>query len=172
MKILVVLLLIGVCGYYGWKQYSPATADVPTRASAAADKARAVAAATYEAEGSPSFGPVEVPAPAAREPNQTLAELEAKAKAVTRDLGEKSELLVEKAKVAGERMDDTRIVAMIAAKLLLEKELPSRAITVECREGHVILIGSAPTESLRARAVKLVKETSGVVSVESRLVVK
>jgi hyperosmotically inducible periplasmic protein len=177
MKTLLVLLVLGAAAYFGWKHFSPATvgtdgsSGVQARVAVAAEKARAAAAATFAAEGSPDSGPVEAPASAPRAPAETVAELGAKAKALTRDLGEKGERLLEKAKLASERVDDTRIVAMIAGKLLLEKELPSRAITVECRDGVVLLTGSAPTETVRARVVKLAKETSGVVSVESRIVV-
>jgi osmotically-inducible protein OsmY len=80
--------------------------------------------------------------------------------------------VVEKSKKVGETMDDARIIAAIKGKFLVEKDLSSLALSVSCNDGHVVLTGTAASDELAARAARLARETSGVVGVTSRVVVK
>jgi len=86
--------------------------------------------------------------------------------------GELKDAVVEKSKRVGETMDDARIVTAIKGKYVIEKDLPALAISVSCTDGHVVLRGTVASEALAARAARLARETSGVIGVESRLVVK
>jgi len=83
----------------------------------------------------------------------------------------KDTVVVESKKV-GETMDDTRITTEIKGKYLLDKELSVLAISVSCTHGHVSLKGTVVSGELAARAVRLAGETSGVLGVNSQIVVK
>lgn len=85
---------------------------------------------------------------------------------------EVKDVVVEKSKAVGEKMDDARIVGVIKGKYLLDKDLSVLAISVSCADGHVTLAGSAETSALVSRAVALARETSGVTRVESLVKVK
>jgi osmotically-inducible protein OsmY len=86
--------------------------------------------------------------------------------------GEIKDVVVEKSKVVGDKMDDARIITMIKGKYVLDKELSVLAISVSCRGGHVTLTGSVESAGLADKAERLARETSGVASVSSQLTVK
>ena len=77
-----------------------------------------------------------------------------------------------KAKAVGERLDDVRIIAVIKGKYVVEKDLSTFAINVDCRDGAVKLTGSVTSFEHIARAVTLALQTGGVHTVVSQLVVK
>ena len=77
-----------------------------------------------------------------------------------------------KAKAVGERLDDARIIAVIKGKYVVEKDLSTFAINVDCSDGAVKLTGSVASFELIGRAVTLALQTGGVHRVDSQLVVK
>jgi osmotically-inducible protein OsmY len=79
--------------------------------------------------------------------------------------------LQEKARVAGERIDDARVITVIKGKFALDKDLSAGAISVSCQDGRVVLDGTVPSEELAQRAVQQAQATSGVVDVTSHLTV-
>lgn len=85
------------------------------------------------------------------------------------DLSKTGAVVREKARTAGERIDDARVVAMIKGKLALDKDLSALDIKVTCDNGNVVLLGTVASESLAARAVDMAKNTDGVTSVQSQL---
>lgn len=108
-----------------------------------------------------------------RTQHPTLAQRTDDAVEATKDkAGDLKQTVVEKSKKVGETMDDTRITAAIKGKYLLDKELSTLAISVSCKDGHVMLTGSVASDDLAVRAARLARETSGVVGVTSRLTVK
>jgi osmotically-inducible protein OsmY len=108
-----------------------------------------------------------------RTQHPTLSQRTEDAVDTTKDkAGDLKQTVVEKSKKVGETMDDARITAAIKGKYLLDKDLSALAISVSCKDGHVLLTGSTATEELAARAARLARETSGVVGVTSRVVVK
>lgn len=103
----------------------------------------------------------------------TLAQRADAAADTTKDkAGDFKDAVVEKSKKVGETMDDARITTAIKGKYIIDKDLSALAISVSCKDGHVLLTGSVASEELGARAARLARETSGVVGVTSRLVVK
>jgi osmotically-inducible protein OsmY len=82
------------------------------------------------------------------------------------------EVVVEKSRAVGERLDDGRIIAVIKAKLLMDKDLSALAITIESTDGNVVLTGSAASPDLIMRAAELARQTKGVRDVTSKLQVK
>ena len=72
----------------------------------------------------------------------------------------------------GEVMDDAAITAAVKAKLLADTTVGGLKIDVDTREGVVYLTGDHMNSQAEIdQAIKLAKETSGVKSVESKLVV-
>ncbi|MBA4137519.1 MAG: hypothetical protein C0518_09410 [Opitutus sp.] len=85
------------------------------------------------------------------------------------DLSRTGETLREKARTAGEKIDDARVVAMIKGKFALDRDLSALDIKVTCEDGNVVLLGTVASESLANRAVELAKNTDGVANVQSQL---
>jgi len=85
------------------------------------------------------------------------------------DLSHTGEIVRQNAAVAGARIDDARIGAVIKAKLLLDHDLSARDIRVEVDGVDVILTGTAPTTDLVGKAMGLALDTDGVRQVVSHL---
>lgn len=81
------------------------------------------------------------------------------------------ETLKEKARVAGERIDDARVIAVIKSKFALDKDLSAGAISVSCQDGRVVLDGTVASQPLADRAIQLAQSTEAVQSVTSHLTV-
>lgn len=88
---------------------------------------------------------------------------------IKRELAESGRVIRNQARVAGERIDDARIVAVIKARYVLDDGLAAAQINVDCRDGHVRLTGQAPSDAAVGRAVALALETRGVVEVNAEL---
>jgi len=88
------------------------------------------------------------------------------------DLARGGDVVRAKAKVAGEKISDARIVAVIKAKYLLDRDLSARDIRVEVEAGSVVLSGAAPSPELIGKAVALALDTDGVQTVTSHLAVQ
>lgn len=73
---------------------------------------------------------------------------------------------------ARERVTDARIIAVIKAKFVLDRDLSANAIDVDCRDGSVTLSGTVASETLIGRAVALALDTAGVHHVTSKLAVQ
>ncbi len=131
--------------------YPPPTPDSPSAEPTLADKARQTA---IEARDSVSAK--------LREWNLTPDE-------IRRDLAETGRIVRSKTRVAGERIDDARIVTVIKAKYVLDRDLSALAITVNCRDGQVTLTGTVDSPDLIGRAVALALDTDGVNHVEADL---
>lgn len=71
----------------------------------------------------------------------------------------------------GQRIDDAKIVTVVNADLVKDKELSAMRINVDSTQGNVVLKGTAPNASAKARAESIAKGVNGVVSVENRLTV-
>lgn len=69
----------------------------------------------------------------------------------------------------GETIDDAKIVTVINADLLNDKELSAVQINVDSDKGKVILRGIAPNVGAKQRAEKIASSVEGVVNVDNRL---
>ena len=87
------------------------------------------------------------------------------------DLSRGGDVVRAKARVAGEKISDARVVAVIKAKFLLDRDLSARDIRVEADSGAVVLSGTAPSPELIGKAVGLALDTDGVQTVTSHLAV-
>ncbi|HVU36249.1 MAG TPA: BON domain-containing protein [Opitutaceae bacterium] len=70
-----------------------------------------------------------------------------------------------------ERAADARIVAVIKAKYVLDRNLSAGTITVASSGGDVVLTGTVDSETLIGRAVALALDTEGVHHVTAKLIV-
>lgn len=71
----------------------------------------------------------------------------------------------------GQRIDDAKIVTVVNADLVKDKELSAMRINVDSTQGNVVLKGTAPNASAKERAETIAKGVNGVVSVDNRLTV-
>ena len=156
MKSALFFLLIGaVLGVVGWRYYQRAQhPTVGQRVDKLADHARDAARDTKDAVA----GKAE--------------ELKLTPGDIHEELAKTGQVVRSKARLVGDCIDDARIMTVIKGKYVVDDKLSALAITVDCRDGAVILAGSAPSEESIGRAVTLALETSGVRSVVSQLVVK
>jgi hyperosmotically inducible protein len=67
---------------------------------------------------------------------------------------------------------DSTITTKVKSALLLEKGIPSTAISVETYEGRVQLSGFVDHADIKAKAGKVAAHVSGVKAVENKLAVK
>jgi osmotically-inducible protein OsmY len=74
--------------------------------------------------------------------------------------------------VAGEKISDVRILAVIKAKYVLDRDLSARDIAVDVSDGAVTLTGTVPSPEFVGRATALALETDGARSVTARLTVR
>jgi osmotically-inducible protein OsmY len=156
MKTLFILLLIAaLAGAYCWHNYQ--RSQNPTmgqRATAFAERSREVAVAAKVAVVAK-----------AEEWNLTPENIKD-------ELAKTGRVVRTQAMAASESMVDARIVSVLKGKYLVEKNLSSFDIQVECRDGEVKLAGSVGSARQIGRAVGLALETNGVHRVVSYLAVK
>jgi hypothetical protein len=88
---------------------------------------------------------------------------------VRADLARTGEVVRERARVAGDRINDARIVAVIKAKFLLDRDLSAVDIHVESRDGEVTLTGIVAAPELAGKATALALDTEGVHHVTAKL---
>jgi osmotically-inducible protein OsmY len=69
----------------------------------------------------------------------------------------------------GNQLDDVSIATKIDARLIAEKDMPSRWVSVQSIEGVVTLTGYLPSPSHIERAIYITKTIKGVHSVRSEL---
>lgn len=100
---------------------------------------------------------------------QRTGEMAARTREAT---AETKQQAADKARALGEDLSDAGIVARIKGKYLVERDISSLAISVECTDGHVTLTGSASSDQLVTRAEEIARQTKGVTAVTTRLTVK
>lgn len=156
MKTLFVLLVLGVIATaFGWRYYQHN--QKPTIGQRAAVLAERTREAAEEAKG--------VVSAKAREWNLTPDH-------IRDELAKTGKVVRSRAIVVGEKMDDTRIVAVIKGKYVVEKNLSSFDISVSCDDGTVKLTGWVNSPAQIGRAVELALQTNGVHHVVSDLSLK
>ena len=67
--------------------------------------------------------------------------------------------------------DDTEIQAAIDSKLEADQSLAGLGITATVNGGKVVLVGTAPSDAVKARVEKMVKAVSGVKQVDNQIAV-
>jgi hypothetical protein len=77
----------------------------------------------------------------------------------------------EPAPVAAGATDDTAIQAAVDKKLQDEPRLSALGITATVTEGKVMLVGTAPSDEMKAQVEKLVRAIKGVKQVDNQIVV-
>ncbi len=69
----------------------------------------------------------------------------------------------------GRQLDDVTIASKIDARLIAERDMPSRWIGVEVIRGHATLTGHLPTRKHIERAVYITKQIRGVIEVDNKI---
>ena len=71
----------------------------------------------------------------------------------------------------GQKIDDAKIVTVVNADLVKDKELSALKINVDSTQGKVLLQGTAPNMMAKNRATELAHKVDGVKSVNNQLTV-
>lgn len=151
MKTFLILLLGAVLGILGWRYYQRThPAPISEQAEQLADQTR----------------------DAAEEVKDKAEDWKLTPENIREELAKTGRVVRTKARAVGGRLDDARIVAVIKGKYVVEKDLSSLAISVECREGAVRLTGTVPGVEQIGRAVTLALQTDGVKDVVAQLTVR
>lgn len=143
MRFLLALVIIGIAVYF-------ITARAPSpmaRSSAERDTSSATITAPDESRRNATAGDVRD------------------------DLSRAGDTLKAKARVAGDRIDDARIIAVIKSKFALDKDIAAGAIDVSCQDGRVVLDGAVPSQEIADRALQQAQATDGVQTVVSHLTI-
>ena len=90
---------------------------------------------------------------------------------IREELKRGGEVVRTKAKQAGAEFSDARVLTVVKAKYVLDRELSALDISVDVKRGHVTLEGKVATPSLVGHAIALALDTEGVTHVTSRLTV-
>ena len=156
MKTLFFILVVSVMvGAIGWQNYQHRkTPTIAQRAAVLAVQTRDVALEAKEAV-------------VAKAGEWKLAP-----ENIREDLAKSGRVIRSRAMVVGEKMDDARIIAVIKSKYIVEKNLSSFEISVECHDGAVKLTGSVNSHAQIGEAMALALQTNGVHNVISDLSVK
>ena len=91
---------------------------------------------------------------------------------VRAELGRTGEVVRARARVAGEGINDLRIIATIKAKYILDRDLSASDVHVQSRGGRVSLSGTVSAPALVGKATALALDTEGVSDVTARLSVQ
>ncbi|TPV60824.1 BON domain-containing protein [Aestuariibacter sp. GS-14] len=81
-----------------------------------------------------------------------------------------SEHMADKKPVSQE-LKDAKIATVVKSKLLMDSDISGLDIDVDVADGHVMLKGTVESESARALAIEIAKNTSDVESVDDELTV-
>ena len=146
LSFFILGLIAGVLGYHYYLQSTPLLPDRP-----AAERVRSGARDVSDRV------------------SEKLAHWNLTGDDIKRDLASSGKVIRNKARVAGARIDDARILSVIKAKFILDQSLSALDINVDCRDGHVRLRGQVPDNEAIGRAVALALETEGVVEVDAEL---
>lgn len=74
-------------------------------------------------------------------------------------------------RMIGAQFDDAALTTKIDARLIAEKDMPSRWVSVQVIEGNATLTGHLPSQEHIDRAIYITKSINGVRSVHSELIV-
>jgi osmotically-inducible protein OsmY len=88
------------------------------------------------------------------------------------DLAKAGQVVRHNASRAGEKISDARIVTVVRAKYVLDRELSLHDFDVACTDGKITLTGSVSSEALIGKAVAIALDTEGVQHVTSKLTVQ
>ncbi|MDF3056933.1 MAG: hypothetical protein K0R17_1148 [Rariglobus sp.] len=163
MKSLLIFLLGAVVGAFAYSLYL--NRDTPSRASAPAATSNPPPADTR------TFGEK-----AADTTTHLKDSLVTKAQDwhlmpddIKRELQQGGKIVREKAGVAGGKIADARIITVIKAKYVLDRDLSAMDINVDATNGNVTLTGAVSSVDLVAKAIYHAMDTDGVVNVTSHL---
>jgi osmotically-inducible protein OsmY len=85
------------------------------------------------------------------------------------ELAHTGEIVRTQANAVGGKISDARILAVVKAKYILDRDLSASGIHVAVLGGRVTLTGSAGSADLVGRAMALAMDTDGVTAVDSKL---
>jgi hypothetical protein len=117
--------------------------------------------------------PIAAPASNAHEAlNDKLVQWHLTSDDIKADLAKTGQVVRENTRAAGDHLNDARIVTLIKAKYVLDKDLSALDIHVDSQDGMVTLTGTVASAAAIGKAVVLALDTSGVHNVTAKLETK
>lgn len=101
--------------------------------------------------------------------NEKLTDWKLRPEDLREDLKRGGEIVRTKASQAGAKLSDARVLTVIKAKYVLDRDLSALDIAVTVQAGRVTLTGTVDSSALVGHAIALALDTDGVVAVSSRL---
>ena len=123
---------------------------------------------TTETSSGPVTTTILSPSPEASQAIGRVNETLAKAASAIESSAAASQALTQ----VGEAVEDGVITAKVKAALLVDPDVKGLQVDVDTRDGVVTLKGSADKAASRDNAVRIARDTRGVKSVDSQLVVR
>ena len=168
MKTLFVFLLGAIAGAFAYYVY-----EQPARPSeTAADTGAALSAKARSAADDMGTKTRDAAVRVKDSVSEKLVEWHLTSDDIKADLAKTGQVVRSKTAAAGDRISDARIVTVVKAKYVLDRDLSALDIKIDCTDGAVVLNGIVATPELVGRATALALETDGVHLVTSRLKVK
>jgi hyperosmotically inducible periplasmic protein len=168
MKTLFVFLVgiaLGAYGLYYYEHQAPTSATLAASGNSAAASAHDTTNQAM-ARGREFAGSVSDSVAA------KMQEWHLTAPDIRADLAKTGQVVRDNTARARERASDVRIIAVIKAKFVLDRDLSAGAIEVESQDGNVTLTGTVDSEDLIGRAVADALDTDGVHHVAAKLTVR
>jgi osmotically-inducible protein OsmY len=169
MKTALISFLLGVIagafGLYLYQQPAPAAVTATSAGSSLSSKAHATADNLGARTRATADRMTDSIADKLQDWHLTSDDIKA-------DLAKTGEVVRSKTAGVGDRIGDGRIVAVVKAKFILDRDLSALDINVDCRDGEVSLRGTVATPDFIGKAVVLALDTDGVRNVVSKLTVR
>ncbi len=164
MKAIILLLIGGIFGAVALHLYTQREAERPAATSqtteksppndpSVADQARDTADSVKNAIG------------------DKLTEWHLTPDDIKNDLAKTGQVVRTKAQAVGEKIADGRIVTVIKAKYVIDRDLSAIDISVDSQDGAVALGGTVASPELIGKAIALALDTDGVRGVTSKIAV-
>jgi gas vesicle protein len=166
---LILLLLGGILGAVALHLYDQREAEQ-----------RAARSQSTESEPTPQNSPADNPPAESKGTIDSIKEAIANklvewhltADDIKNDLAKTGQVVRTKTQAVGEKISDGRIIAVIKAKYVLDRDLSARDISVGSHDGEVDLGGTVASPELIGKAVALALDTDGVHGVTSKISVE
>jgi hyperosmotically inducible periplasmic protein len=166
MKTLFVFLVGIALGAYGLYYYEHQSSSTMTASASNASASTRDAADKAMARGR------EIAANVSDSISAKMQDWHLTAPDIRADLAKTGQVVRDNTARARDRASDVRIIAMIKAKYVLDRDLSAGDIQVESQDGNVTLAGSVSSEELLGKAVAHALDTEGVHHVAAKLTVK
>jgi osmotically-inducible protein OsmY len=169
---LIFLLLGGILGAIALHLYTQREAGQPATISQNTEKNSPTDPALDDKAGAPVADKAKDTATDVKdEINEKLVEWHLTPDDIKNDLAKTGQIVRTNAQAVGGKIADARIVTVIKAKYVIDRDLSAIDISVDSQDGAVSLGGTVASPELIGKAIVLALDTDGVRGVTSKITV-